>query len=139
MGDKDNNKGGNKHENKHVHENKHENKNNLREWMMNVLNYQANSAKTPIEKVIVSFDKLKFDKNEMKEAITQLETEYTSKHNIPRLESEGRYQLFLNTQKDLINDWKVTKSKETLSRIVSLQREKYINDPIYTMYYYQYK
>ena len=113
--------------------------NALCEWTLDILNHQANSAKTPIEKVIISFDKLKFDKNEKKEALTQLENEYNEKHNIPRLDSEAKYQLFLNEQRDLINNWKISKNKAALNKILELHREKYIDDPMYTMYYYQYK
>ena len=107
-------------------------------WTQDLLNHQANSAKIPIEKVILSFDNWKAYKNELKEALTQLETNYMENHNNPRLMEESNYTLFLNEQKELIDKWKKNKSKSALNHIIRQKREKYINDPIYTMYYYQY-
>lgn len=110
----------------------------LLKWTEELLNHQANPAKIPIEKVIISHDNWKINKNELKDALNQLETEYNENHKLPRLTEETNYKLFMSEQKELIDKWKATKNKSDLNKIIKQKREKYKNDPIYTMYYYQY-
>lgn len=107
----------------------------LSKWTLNLLEHQANSAKIPLEKVILSHDMWKAHKSEMTEWKNQLETEYNEKHNFPRSTNLSNYELFANQQRELIEKWKTTKSKKVLNQIVALKREKFTDDPIYTMYY----
>ena len=110
----------------------------LKDWTIELLNHQANSAKTPIEKVIIAFDRLKLEKKEKLEVMTQMENMYNENHNMPRLNNKSKYDIFANEQKDLINKWKVSKNKATLHKIIALERTIFPVDDLYTMYYYQY-
>jgi len=110
----------------------------LRNWTIELLNYQANSGKTPIEKVIIAFDALKLEKKEKLELIAQMENAYNEKHNMLRINNKSKYEIFVNEQKDLIGKWKITKNKATLNKIIALERAIFPVDDLYTMYYYQY-
>lgn len=110
----------------------------LSKWTLDVLNHQANNAKIPLEKVVLSHDAWKAAKTEMTEWRTQLEKEYEEKHKLPRMTQEASYEQFANQQRELMEKWKSDKSKSSLNQIIKLKREKYTEDPVYTMYYYQY-
>lgn len=107
----------------------------LSTWTLNLLNHQANPAVVPLEKVILSHDAWKAEKQEKSELKTQLENEYNEKHNLPRMTQVSNYETFANEQRELIEKWRSTKNKATLNQIIALKREKYAEDPIYTIYY----
>lgn len=110
----------------------------LQNWMTECLNYQANSSKTRIEKVILAHDEWKRETIENRNAIDSLEKEYAEKHSGPRNEIEAKYELFKNDQLQLMQDWHATKNATTLAQLVSLKRETAGDggapDPIYTMF-----
>jgi len=112
----------------------------LNKWTADLLSHESNSAKTSIERVILSFDDWKAEKKEKEEALNQLERDYTENHSAPRLQKEIDYETFVATQKELIDNWKTSRDQTVLNEIITLERApaNYKEDPIYTMYYYQY-
>lgn len=106
----------------------------LNKWTISLIDYQANPAKTSIEKIEMLHNDFKLKEDEHKQFIDQITDEYNTKHYIPRKDNEQKAELFKMDQKDLIDRWKVSKESSVLNQLVKMKREIYEEDNIYTIY-----
>jgi hypothetical protein len=107
-------------------------------FFSDLLDHTMNDATFSKERLTLSFERWRTQKDELHALEQHLQTQYQEKHAAPRMEEEQRWELYLQNKQAKYQEWVTTKQRQALHEYV---QEMYkpsdpnpMADGIYTKY-----
>ncbi len=107
----------------------------LASFTKSLLQHQANPVKEDATKLHVRFDIWKKSVEEQKAVNDMMYTDYMSQHENPRKEHNMQYEIFMEQKVSMKEEWKYTKSVQSLNSYVSLRAPENVSSDIYTRFH----